>query len=335
LEPHDQGRALRLILPALALLGLAGCAELGLVPNGVPAPPAARPVLWPPRSASATFSTSLIAHRKVDGLRVEVLVIGHGKIRGNLLSELKSPEARLKPPLMAVLIRHPTQGALLFGAGLPEDMGGLGARQVKGSALSPFKVGAGRDILSRLRAQGVEPDDVKAVILPDLAPEWAGRAGAFPNADVILSAQAWKNPKRRDAEKNLPDPRAFIPEERLKLQDFSTAPPYGTFEHGIDLFKDGTVILIDLDGGAAGGMGAWVNLDSGPMLLTGPGAFVYDNIFDAALPDKKFVVDLSSFAWNARAMRQAAEAAPRLVILPAHDLSTLKLSPRPDIKLVP
>ena len=52
---------------------------------------------------------------------------------------------------------------------------------------------------------------------------------------------------------------------------------------------------------------------------------------DSALPDRKFVVDISSFAWNARAMRLAAEAVPRLVIVPAHDLSTLKLSPRPDV----
>ncbi len=326
-----RGKSSALILA----LAFSGCAEIGLEPNGVPPPPAPRPVLRAARSASSTFGAMLIARRKVDGLRVEILVVGEGKVRGNLLSELKSPESRLTPPLTAVLIRHPKEGAVLFGAGLPEDLGGLGARRLRGSALSPFKVGPGRDLVSRLEAQGVKPEEVKAVILPDLAPEWAGRAGAFPNAAVILSSQAWTNPKRRSLERDMPDPRAFIPEERLKLQDLSKAAPYGTFDHGIDLFKDGTVILIDLDGGAAGGLGAWINLDSGPLLLTGPGAFVYDNIFDAALPDKNFVVDLSSFAWNARAMRLASEAAPRLVILPAHDLSTLKLSPRPDISLVP
>jgi hypothetical protein len=325
---------LRRIFFALTL-ACSGCAEIGLEPNGVPPPPAPRPVLRAARTASTTFSTSLIARRKVDGLRVEIFVVGEGKVRGNLLSELKSPESRLTPPLMAVLIRHPKEGAVLFGAGLPEDMGGLGAKRIKGSALSPFKVGPGRDILSRLGAAGVPVEDVKVVILPDLAPEWAGRAGAFPNAAIVLSAQAWINPKRRALERDMPDPRAFIPEERLKIKDLSSAAPYGTFDHGVDLFGDGTIILIDLDGGVAGGMGAWVNLDSGPVLLTGPGAFVYDNIFDAALPDKKFVVDLSSFSWNARAMKLAAEAAPRLVILPAHDLSTLKLSPRPDIALVP
>jgi hypothetical protein len=320
---------------AAAFACAAGCAEIGLEPNGVAAPPAPRPEMRAARAASATFGAGLIAHRKVDGLRVEILVIGHGKVRGNLLSELKSPEARLTPPLTAVLIRHPKEGALLFGAGLPEDMGGMGARRLKGSALAPFKEIPGRDLLSRLQTLGVKPEDVKTVILPDLAPEWAGRAGSFPNATIVISSQAWTNPKRRALEHDMPDPRAFIPEERLKMMDFSQAPPYGTFDHGIDLFKDGTVILIDLDGGAAGGMGAWINLDSGPLLLTGPGAFVYDNIFDAALPDKKFVVDISSFAWNARAMRLVSEAAPRLVILPAHDLSTLKLSPRPDISLVP
>lgn len=318
---------------ALAFLSFVnGCAEIGLEPNGVQAPPAPRPVMRAVRPASPTFGAMLIARRKVDGLKVEILVIGEGQVRGNLLSELKSPEARLTPPLTAVLIRHPKEGMLLFGAGLPEDMSG---KRVKGSALSPFKVAPGKALLARLAAQGIKPEDVKAVILPDLAPEWAGGAGAFPNAMIALSAQAWMDPKRRALERDMPDPRAFIPEERLQIQDLIKAPPYGTFDHGIDLFKDGTVILIDLDGGAAGGMGAWINLDSGPLLVTGPGAFVYDNIFDQALPDKKFVVDISSFAWNARAMRLAAEAAPRLVILPAHDLSTLKLSPRPDITLVP
>lgn len=325
---------MRRFFPAL-VLAFAGCAEIGLEPNGVPPPLTPRPILRAARPASATFGAMLIARRKVDGLRVEVFVIGEGKVCGNLLSELKSPESRLTSPLMAVLIRHPKEGALLFGAGLPEDMGGLGVKWVRGSALSPFTVGAGWDIITRLAALGVKPDEVKAVILPDLAPEWVGRAGAFPNATVVLSSKAWINSKRRVLERNLPDLRAFIPEERLKIQDFSQSLPYGTFDHGIDLFRDGTVILIDLDGGAAGGMGAWINLDSGPMLLTGPGAFVYDNIFDGALPDKKFVVDISSFAWNARAMRLASEAAPRLVILPAHDLSTLKMSPRPDISLIP
>jgi hypothetical protein len=317
---------------AAAIVALAGCAEIGLDPNGVPPPPAPRPVLRAEREPSPTFGAGLIAHRRADGLKLEVLIVGEGRVRGNLLSELKSPESRLKPPVLAFLVRHPKEGAILFGAGLPEDLGGLGASRVKGSALSPFTVAPGRDIVSQLESRGVKAEDVRWVILPDLAPEWAGRAGAFPNATVVVSAQAWNNPRRRALEAGLPDPRAFVPEERLKQVDFAGTPPYGSFDHGKDLFSDGTVILVDLDGGAAGGLGAWLNLDSGPVLLTGPAAFVYDNVFDAALPDAKFVVSVSSFAWNARAMRLAQEAVPRLLIVPAHDLSTLKLSPRPDVR---
>jgi hypothetical protein len=316
---------------AAAMLAFAACAEIGLDPNGVPAPPAPRPELRAEREVSPTFGAALIAHRRVDGVKLEVLVVGEGRVRGNLLSDEKSPESRLKPPVLAFLIRHPKEGAILFGAGLPEDLGGLGAARVKGAALSPFSVAPGRDIVSQLAARGVKAEDVRWVILPDLAPEWTGRAGAFPNATVVVSAQAWNNPRRRALEADLPDPRAFVPEERLKQVDLAGTPPYGPFDHGKDLFSDGTVVLVDLDGGAAGGLGAWLNLASGPMLLTGPAAFVYDNVYDSALPDRKFVVDVSSFAWNARAMRLAQEAVPRLVIVPAHDLSTLKLSPRPDI----
>lgn len=316
---------------AAAIALFTGCAEIGLDPNGLPPPPKPRPVLRPERAPSPTFGAALIAHQRVSGARMEVMVVGEGRVRGDLLSEEKSHEAKLKPPVIAVLIRHPVQGPILFGTGLPEDLGGLGAARVKGSALAPFTVGPGRDIVTQLGNRGVKPEDVKWIILPDLAPEWTGRAGSFPNATVVVSKKAWNDPRRRVLDDGLPDPRAFVPEERLKQVDLEAGKPYGPFDHGVDLFDDGTVELIDLDGGAAGGLGAWINLDSGPVLLTGPAAFVYDNVFDAALPDSKFVVDVSSFAWNARAMRLAAEAVPRLVILPAHDLSTLKLSPRPDV----
>ena len=234
--------------------------------------------------------------------------------------------------MLAFLIRHPKEGAILFGAGLPEDLGGLGAKRVKGSALSPFTVAEGRDIVSQLEARGVKAEDVRWVILPDLAPEWAGRAGAFPNATVIVVVAGVVQPAAARARGRPPRPaRLRARGAAASCSIFAGRRPYGPFDHGKDLFSDGTVILVDLDGGAAGGLGAWLNLDSGPVLLTGPAAFVYDNVFDSALPDRKFVVDVSSFAWNARAMRLAEEAVPRLVIVPAHDLSTLKLSPRPDV----
>lgn len=322
------GRAALLVLAA-------GCAEIGLEPAGVPPPPPPRPILRETRTVPPTFGMAQIAHRKVDGLKLELLTVGEGRIRGHFLSELKSPASKLKPPIVVGLVRHPKEGIILFGAGLPEDLGGLGARRVKGSALSPFAVKPGKDFVAQLYERRVTPEEVKVVILPDLAPEWAGRAGSFPNATVVISAKAWNETRRRPLEAGLPGMKAFVPEERLKQIDFAAEKPFGPFEHGHDLFADGTAILVDLDGGVSGGMGLWLNLDSGPVLLTGPGAFVYDNVFDDALPDRKFVVDVSSFAWNARAMRQAAEAIPRLVIVPAHDLSTLKLSPRPDVVAVP
>ncbi len=331
-------RAAAALGAALAALTLAGCAqltELGLVPPGAPGQSAPRPVLRPQRDPSPVFGARLIADRRVDGVQVDVLVVGHGRVRGNMLSELKSPEARLKPPILAFLIRHPRQGPVLFGAGLPEDLGGLGAKRVRGAALSPFTRSKGRDLVSQLLRLGVQPGDVKTVVLPALAPEWVGRAGSFPNATVVISSEAWYSGRKRPLEAGIPDLHAFVPEERLKLIDFSGTPHYGPFAHAVDLFKDGTVILVDLDGGAAGGIGMWVNTDSGPVLLTGPAAFVYDNVYDDALPDRRFVVDVSSFAWNARAMRLAAQAVPRLVIVPAHDLSTLKIAPRPDVILEP
>lgn len=308
----------------------AGCAELGLIPHGVPEPPPPKPILREPRAVPATFGAALIGRRRVDGLTLEVMTVGFGEAAGHLLSELKSPQAKLKPPVLAFLIRHPKEGPLLFGAGLPEELGG---GRVKGSALSPFKVEKGQDIASVLRRRGLSTDEIRWIFLPDLAPEYAGGAGRFSTATIVATQEAWNRPRRRPLESGLSDPRAFVPEERLKLKDLSLEAPFGPFAHGWDVFSDGTIFLVDLEGGAAGGAGLWVNLDSGPVLLAGPAAFVWDNVFDDALPDRRFVVDVSSFAWNARAMRLAQESIPRLVIFPAHDLAPLKLSPRPDVIL--
>lgn len=314
----------------LLLTFIAGCAELGLVPNGVPPPPPPKPVLRDALPVTATFGAALIGRRKVDGLQLEVMTVGFGEAAGNLVSELKSPQAKLRPPVLAFLIRHPKEGNLLFGAGLPEDMG---SGRIKGSALSPFKVEKGQGIVSVLRRRSVAVEDIRWIFLPDLAPEWAGGAGRFSSATIVATQEAWSRPRRRPLESGLSDPRAFVPEERLKLKDIREEPRFGPFPHAWDVFGDGTVFLVDLEGGAAGGAGLWVNLDSGPVLLTGPAAFVWDNVYDDALPDRRFVVDVSSFAWNARAMRLALESIPRLVIWPAHDLAPLKLSPRPDIIL--
>ncbi|MEK7374203.1 MAG: hypothetical protein AABZ85_04150, partial [Thermodesulfobacteriota bacterium] len=226
-----------------ALAALSGCAEIGLEPAGVPPPPPPRPFLREARAASANFGAGLIAHRKVDGLRLEVLTVGEGQVPGSYLSELKSPASRLKPPALVFLIKHPKEGSILFGAGLPEDLGGLGRKRVKGAPLAPFKVTPGADIIAQLEKRGVMAKDGKWIILPDLAPEWAGRAGSFPNATVVVSAQAWTNPKRKYLEAELPDPRAFVPEERLRLQDFTDQAPYGPFAHGQDFLMDGTLIL--------------------------------------------------------------------------------------------
>ncbi|HEX4048405.1 MAG TPA: hypothetical protein VH309_11250, partial [Elusimicrobiota bacterium] len=61
-----------------AALALIGCAQLGLVPNGIPpAAPPPPPALRPEREISATFGAALIADQMVSGVKVEVLVVGN------------------------------------------------------------------------------------------------------------------------------------------------------------------------------------------------------------------------------------------------------------------
>ncbi|MBI5241254.1 MAG: N-acyl homoserine lactonase family protein [Elusimicrobia bacterium] len=279
------------------------------------------------------FLQELVTRRRASGLSLAVYDTGSVTVPGDLLSELKSPRSRVQLSLPAFLIRHPEQGLILFDAGLPPQ-GGAGPGEFH-AAYSPSPKG---DLASQLERGGVRLEDVRWVMLSHLHWDHTGRLDAYPNATVVADRREWDAQAQKTRTGPLPgefDPAAMEAKLRLRLADLAGAPAYGVFDHGLDLFQDGSVYLIDLSGHSPGSLGLWVNLDSGPVLLAGDAAWVLDNCQDLALPQPQTMSDPPQYWRKLNMMSRMAKEVPQLVIFPGHDLMPLKLQPKPDIRLVP
>lgn len=306
---------------------LSGCASLNN-----------KPELSDIRPLPRFFLQELITGRKISGLEIAVYDTGRAVVSGEVLSELKSPDARVQIPVPTFLIRHPGQGLILFDAGLLEGVTSLSEENaVNTSEFSTFFISkAEQDMIAQLARDGVDPKQIKWVVLSHLHQDNVGKISSFQNATVIVDRREWEAQKQKTSAGAVPgefDPVAMESSLRLRLVDMSSAGPYGVFDHGIDLFQDGALILLDMAGHTPGSMGLWVNMDSGPVFLTGDASWVLDNHQDMALPLRRTMADPAQYWRKLNMINRMQQSVPALVVFPGHDLMPLKLQPRPDISM--
>ena len=324
------------VLALAGLLALCGCGGVITPPKAPKPAPAPRDISEIPRS----FSMMVMTHRRVDHLKMRVFNTGSVVTRGAAVSSMKSWTSKVKLDVPVFLIKHPTRGFVLFDTGLhPEFATDPGKRMGRfNHFFVPFTAARGQDAASQLKADGVDPAEVKFVVLSHLHLDHSGEIDAFPNATVLVDKREWLAQKEKQAKKKDEheiDPNELEGKLKLRLVDLSSAPAYGSFDHAEDLFKDGTLFLIDLSGHTPGNMGLWASLDDGPVLLAGDASWILDNHQDLALPMKSHIFNLDQYWRRLYEMKYMQEAVPRLVIFPGHDMQPLVLQPRADVSLAP
>lgn len=309
----------RLPLALSFALALGGCGQKVLtVPKAAKIQPAPRDLPDIPPG----FAESMISRRRVDGVTVRVYNAGSIVVRGSKVSSIKSWSARTRLDVPVFLVKHPLKGYILF------DTGPKAAGAKSDCFNESVDVLPGLDLVSQLRKDGISPADIKTVILSHLHAEHSGAVDLFPAATVYVDQREWS---RREESAGSETVKWAMLEPRVKTVDLSNEKAFGAIDHGRDLFGDGTVFLVDLSGHSVGNMGAWLNLDNGPVLLPGDATFYLDNHQDLALPDKSLIFDVDKYWRRLYQMRALQEAALQLVIIPGHDLTVLGLQPRADV----
>ena len=252
----------------------------------------------------------------VPGLRLFVFNTG-----ANRMSSLLVGTQRPWRPVPALVISHPQQGLLVFDTGLSDAV----ARD--GEAAMPIPMrwlfesrGRPEHVLdAQMREASLDPARVRWLIVSHLHDDHVGRIGAFPAATAIGGPGS----------ENHADSLGLKGRWREITQQESSRP-MPPFDGTLDLFHDGSVVLIRGGGHTREDLMALLSLPEGPVLLAGDAAVHRDWLESDDV--QRIAVDPSRAAKLRNQIRAIKAAFPRLVIVFGHDLSDLPPG-RSDITL--
>ena len=166
-----------------------------------------------------------------------------------------------KFPAGAFLIKHTKHGLILFDTGYSADICKAGLIGRVYNLFNPTSVEQKDELKSQLYRIGIRPGDIKTIILSHLHPDHIGGLKSFNEADLIVSKEAmrtYKNSRTRDLIMRRFFPADFEDRTSIITDETMTTKILGALK-GYDLFNDGSLILLKLDGHARGQLGALIN----------------------------------------------------------------------------
>jgi N-acyl homoserine lactone hydrolase len=227
----------------------------------------------------------------------------------------------LTAPIQCFLVEHPSAGPVLIDTGFHGSVA-VSPR----SNLGAFGTLIYRDIdmraeqaaAAQLRAKGIEPSSVKAVIMTHLHPDHASAISDFPDATFLVSSAEWEaaaDAGRRDGYVR----RQFDHGFDYRLVDFTSedANSFAGFARAFDVFGDGSVRIVFTPGHTLGHLSVVLQTASGEVLVAGDAIFMHRTLADDHLPH--LLADEHLFRRSLREIRQYAKETPDALIVPGHD----------------
>lgn len=274
----------------------------------------------------------LASQRKDDShastsVRLKLMTTGYTTAHASLAESQTQLSGTIRFHATIGLIDHPVHGLTLFDTGYSPRF--FEATQPWSYRLYRYTTPVFTDprlsAAEMLRREGIDPLDVRRIILSHFHADHTCGLIDFPHADIIALQRCWDDVRRRRGLSALR--RAYLPslipksvERRLCLIEHFHDPGFGPFARSHDLFADGSVRLLELSGHAIGQMGV--------LLQRGP-------------DDRAFLV--ADSAWTTRTIREnlpltwpfrllaASPKEARETVQTLHEFSRQY----PDIELIP
>ena len=174
-------------------------------------------------------------------------------------------------PLGAFALEHPTEGIVLVDTGFhPVDNLGTLHRTLFRERLAPEW-----SIPVQLRGLGLDPSDVRHVVMTHLHYDHTSGAAQFAGATFHVSRREWDafhsgNPTLQGYMRHHLDDRWD-----WRLLDLDPAADADPFAHGLDLFDDGTLTLVSTPGHTKGHLSIVLDDDT---LIVGDAAYSRETI---------------------------------------------------------
>lgn len=168
------------------------------------------------------------------------------------------PEKRIFPAGV-FLIQHPIKGYILFDTGYSQSIYKTGFKGRLYHTFNPTHVTRQDEIATQLRKDGISPDDIRYVILSHLHPDHIGGVRFFPKSTIVIAEGAYETYKRPHWNDLLF--RQLLPkwfEEKLQVLRQYDRQKVQEGLYGYDLFDDGSILLVELEGHTHGHIGAYI-----------------------------------------------------------------------------
>ena len=226
-------------------------------------------------------------------------------------------------PVVCFLVEHPSAGTLLIDTGFHhsalssprQNLGLFGALMARGMQMRPEQTAA-----AQCRSRGIDPDTVGLIVMTHLHFDHASALADFQNATVLVSEPEWKSATAAGAAMGGYVRAQLAPEASYRTIDFldGSAHAHGPFDHALDLFGDGSVVLLYTPGHSAGHLSVLLRLTEGEALIAGDAIYTMATLHEGKRPWR--TQDSRAFEHSVAAIKTYSEEHPDTLIIPGHDL---------------
>lgn len=270
------------------------------------------------QSGSTSFAASRLDPSKLPETTLSIIKAGKMPARKMFAYRGGAVSEAYENAMIAVLVRHPQANLLLDG--------GFGTNVDRHWQTIPWLMrqlssyDKGIPAIAQLQQQGITPDQIKMAFITHSHWDHVSGLEDFPGVEVWMP-QSELNFIRERRMPGLID--QMIDRMKVHTFDFSGAP-YENFERSLDLFGDGSVVLVPLPGHTEGSTGMFVNLRSGKrFLFTGDLTWAIEGFELPAerpwLARKLVDYDEDEVRRSIVKVHLLMRKYPDLIVVPAHD----------------
>ncbi|HEY2686695.1 MAG TPA: MBL fold metallo-hydrolase [Steroidobacteraceae bacterium] len=234
-------------------------------------------------------------------------------------------------PALVALLRHPTQGWMLFDTGYGQAFVDATRRLPEAAYrwVTPVRWTPKNSAIAQIHALDIEPGDIKTILISHFHGDHVGALNDFPHALPWCSRAAWEDLHARSRMSALV--HGLLPslaprhiEARLRFYE-NLAPArlpaaLAPFADGVDLFKDGSIFAVSLPGHAAGHYGVCFQDAKRWIFLVADAAWSVQAIADNTPPPRWATQLLGDTATYRRTLADlhALGARGSVSLIPAH-----------------
>ncbi len=240
-------------------------------------------------------------------------------------------------PASVAIIEHPKEGVILFDTGYSPRF----YEQTKYfpnkfyALVTPVTIDPEETAVAQLKRLGIGANDVSKIILSHFHADHVAGVSDFPRAKYIFRDSAYESVKLLSNWGGVRDGflRGLLPtdfcERAVPLSDrqFSLLNPCEGFSHGIDLFGDESVVVVDLPGHVDGHIGLVVRDKNDKKYFLVGDACWSDESYKSLRPPhaitKLLFKNWTQYNNTLKKINQSYKADSNLKIMPCHCCNTL------------